>query len=71
MKRFLISDQDELALQLLDEDAFRISNQDVELILNYDSAYALALSLAAQLKKSDEISACANDQAVPNRSSLH
>jgi hypothetical protein len=57
MKRIVIQDEALLQVQRLDEDCFRIMNQEVDLILNYDAVFELALNLSRALQDaSDETS---------------
>lgn len=54
MKRHVITDANELKAQALDEDVYRLSNNELEVILNYDSLFELALQITSLIKEADE-----------------
>ena len=50
MKRLVITDSNALTVQALDEDVFSVSNAEIELVLDYDSLFDLALKLTKLLQ---------------------
>lgn len=54
MKRVLIDSENVLRVQRLDEDFYRLQNTEVDLILNYDSLFELALNLSRALQEASD-----------------
>ncbi|RYZ64224.1 MAG: hypothetical protein EOP05_22385 [Proteobacteria bacterium] len=54
MKRLVITDSNALTVQALDEDVFSVSNAEIELVLDYDSLFDLALKLTKLLQEAGD-----------------